>query len=180
MSALNPSVRLLTIITALDIPVHPTLSFQRIYFSMQRFLVVIRVILGFIFILSGISKFADLHSFANSIKNIGFTSDSFIPILSISIPVIESLAGVSLLLGLWVRASSSVVIGLLIIFIAAIVPNIANGNEIDCGCFGPLSQDKVGTSLLIRDVVMLGFALVMYTQGSHKNSHDHFITRERN
>ncbi len=67
------------------------------------------------------------------------------------------------------------VLGLLIVFIAAIIPNIAEGNEIDCGCFGPLVQSKVGIGLLIRDVIMLALTLVLFTNAIHRFSLDNIL-----
>jgi uncharacterized membrane protein YphA (DoxX/SURF4 family) len=142
--------------------------------------VAIRIIIGAVFLLSGIIKLTDVHLFARSIKNFGFVPDSFIAILSVTVPVVELLSGLFLLLGLWIKIFSGVVIGLLIIFIAAIIPNIAFGNEIDCGCFGPLSESKVGIGLLVRDFIMLGLTLAVFSQQTYKLSLDNLIVNKRN
>jgi putative oxidoreductase len=139
----------------------------------------IRIIIGVVFLLSGIIKLTDVHLFTSSIKNFGFVPDPFIGFLSVAVPVVELLSGLFLLLGFWIRLSSGVVIGVLIIFIAAIIPNIAIGNEIDCGCFGPLSQSKVGIGLLVRDFIMLGLTLTVFSQQTHKLSLDNLIVNNR-
>ena len=139
----------------------------------------IRILLGFVFVVSGIAKFSNLPAFATTIKNFGFVPDVFAGTVAMVIPSFECVAGLLLLLGIWTKISSGVVIGLLIVFIAAIIPNLAFGSEIECGCFGPLSQSKVGVGLLIRDVIMLALTLIIFTQEIHKISLDNLITNRR-
>jgi putative oxidoreductase len=135
----------------------------------------LRILLGFAFILSGVSKLVDLHGFAESIRGFEMLPGWLIWGATIAIPVIEVASGVLLVTGLCVRWSSGVVMGLLVIFIAAIVPNIVVGNEIDCGCFGPLTHDKVDGALLVRDIVMLGIAVLVYSSGIHRFSLESLI-----
>ncbi len=111
-------------------------------------LFVLRVLLGLTFLISGISKFTDLHAFAATIKDFGLVPDSIVGSLTVIIPSLECVSGLMLLLGFWTKISSAMVMGLLIVFIAAIIPNIVEGNEVDCGCFGPLIHSKVGSELL--------------------------------
>ena len=140
----------------------------------------IRILLGFVFVVSGIAKFANLNTFAVTVKNFGFVPDSLAGTVAMVIPSFECVAGLLLLLGFWTKISSGMVIGLLTVFIAAIIPNLAFGSEIECGCFGPLSQSKAGVGLLIRDVIMLGLTLIIFTQDIHKISFDNLVTNKRN
>jgi uncharacterized membrane protein YphA (DoxX/SURF4 family) len=133
------------------------------------------VLLGLIFLISGLSKFTDLHAFAATMKDFGLVPDSVGNVLAVIIPSVEFISGLLLLLGLWTKLSSAMVIGLLIVFIAAMIPNIVEGNEIECGCFGPLSQSKVGVGLLLRDIVLLGMTLAVFTEEVHIYSIDNRI-----
>ncbi len=124
----------------------------------------LRVLLGLIFLASGISKLSDIPSFVLVVKEFGFVSEAISRLIASAVPVIEIGCGVLLLAGLWVKASSAVIMGLLMMFIAVVIPQIAVGNEIDCGCFGPLSHGKVDTMLLVRDVILLALSLIVAVQ----------------
>ena len=138
-------------------------------------LFVLRVLLGLTFLISGISKFTDLHAFAATIKDFGLVPESIGGALTVVIPSLECISGLMLIVGLWMKFSSGLVMGLLIVFIAAIIPNVAEGNEIDCGCFGPLMASKVGVGLLLRDIVILALTMVIFKDGIHEISLDNIL-----
>ena len=63
----------------------------------------LRVSLGFIFVISGLSKFTDLHSFAATIKDFDVVPDSLDNVLAAVISSLELISGLMLLLGLWTK-----------------------------------------------------------------------------
>ena len=144
----------------------------------DRFIFAIRISLGLVFLLSGVSKFYDLHAFYVAIRDFGILPDSFIGAFVVLIPLLELLSGLFLLIGIRIKFSSAVAAGLLIIFIDAIIPNLAIDSVIDCGCFGPLVESKVGFGLLIRDFILLGLSLVLYAQITHRWALDNLINRK--
>jgi len=126
----------------------------------DRFVFAIRIFLGLVFLLSGVSKFSDLHAFYVAIRDFGILPDSFIGAFVVLIPFLELLCGLFLVIGLRIKFFVAVATGLLIIFIDAIVPNLAIDSVIDCGCFGPLVESKIGFGLLIRDFILLGLSII--------------------
>ena len=56
--------------------------------------------------------------------------------LAAGLPVFEIALGVLLLLGIFLRPAAVISIGLLTVFIIAIISAWARGLSIDCGCFG--------------------------------------------
>jgi len=139
----------------------------------------VRILLGLIFVISGLLKFTDLHSFAATIKSFDVVPDLLDSVLAVAISSLELISGLMLLVGLRTKFCSAAVGALLIVFIAAMIPSIVIGNEIDCGCFGPLSQSKVGVGLLFRDVVMLTLVLLIVAQQSHRFSLDNLMFAKR-
>jgi len=75
--------------------------------------------------------------------------------VAVFVPGIEIVSGSLLAFGWLVPLSASAIISLLILFIAAIIPNLDSGNDLDCGCFGSFVQGKMDGNLLIRDIILL-------------------------
>jgi len=126
--------------------------------------VTVRILLGAIFLISGISKLLNLTAFASALRDFELLPESTITFSAIFIPSLESSVGSLLILGYFVKMASTITIILLIVFIAALIPQLAINNEIDCGCFGPLMHETVGTELLIRDLLMLGLSVLCLIQ----------------
>jgi len=55
--------------------------------------------------------------------------------LAITLPWVELLAGLALILGVWKREAAALIGLMLLAFIAAVGINLARGHAIDCGCF---------------------------------------------
>lgn len=133
----------------------------------NHFIFALRIFLGFVFLFSGLSKFSGLSSFNNVIISFHILPDQITPIVAIIIPSIETLCAVSLLLGVWIKYSTVVVIALLMLFIAAIIPMLGTESQFDCGCFGPFVQSKVDGMLLIRNIIMVVLLLLIFSYKTH-------------
>lgn len=143
---------------------------------MRRYMVLaVRIFLGLIFLISGGLKLFDLNSFVNTINNFQVVPVSISKVVAIVLACPESGSGLMMLVGFQTKVSSGIVVILLIAFLAAIVPVLTAGQEMDCGCFGSLSHDRVGTGLLVRDVILLVLAVFLYAEKSHKWSLDNLI-----
>ena len=91
-------------------------------------------------------------------------------LVAVFLPWIEALAGVLLIVGLWKRESAAVIAGLLVVFIAAAASVMARGIDVEnCGCTSVTAGHKaeksfftgVGTFLILRNLAMLGGALLL-------------------
>jgi uncharacterized membrane protein YphA (DoxX/SURF4 family) len=65
-----------------------------------------RIILGGIFIYAGVIKILDPAGFARDVSNYRMLPDLLVNPFAVVLPWIEVLAGLSLLLGIWVPAAS--------------------------------------------------------------------------
>ena len=118
--------------------------------------------LGAIFFIAALPKVADPPSFAHMIYNYRLVPGALVNALALTMPWVEILAGLALLLGFW-RREAAIVVGLLVlVFIAAIGFNLARGHAVDCGCFDVHAAGKSRPEqlsdmrwVLVRDIGIL-------------------------
>lgn len=119
--------------------------------------VVCRIGLGALFIYSALAKISDPDDFAHAVMRYEVLPDFTIGIFSLTMPMLELLAGLSMLFTKWLRESALLVSGMLALFIVALVQALARGLEISCGCFGVPSvggREEIVIAL-VRDVVLI-------------------------
>lgn len=110
------------------------------FYSNKYLLLVIRIILGFVFIYAGAEKISDPEEFAISISNYRLLSTATVNFFAITLPWIELVAGILLIFGIAVKENSSILFSMLLVFTIAIVISLFRGLSIDCGCFGKGTQ----------------------------------------
>jgi len=119
-------------------------------------LIVSRLILGGIFIYASIDKIAHPDQFAEIIYNYKLMPGMAVNIMAIVLPWLEMVAGLFLVLGIWVKDSASILGALLLVFMGAISINLSRGLDFDCGCFSTAGGHKSSAILLLlRDLVLL-------------------------
>ncbi len=115
-----------------------------------------RVVFGSIFIYASLDKIANPSEFARIVYNYHLLPGSLVNIFALVLPVTEFVAGVFLILGFFYAGSRSYLVGLMVIFVIAIVINMSRGVSLECGCFTVSSKAKShGISLIIRDIIYL-------------------------
>jgi len=133
----------------------------------------LRIFIGGLFILSGISKLLDISAFVKVVHEFDVLPDFLIPVFSISLPIVELLAGICAVIGLFIRPALLFIMMMLMAFIAVIIPNLGSEDVIsECGCFGGLLKSEVGIDLLIRDIVLLVLSIIIYSFKEHSISFD--------
>ena len=122
----------------------------------------VQIALGVIFIAAALPKIADPPSFAHMIYNYRLVPGGVLNLMAMTMPWIELLCGVALVLGIWTPAARSIIGAMLLVFIVAISLNLARGNAIDCGCFdisaaGKSREERLADMrfVIFRDVGML-------------------------
>ncbi len=122
-----------------------------------------RVGLGGLFAYAAWTKINNVQAFAFSIKGFKIvdadTHGHLIISAAYTMPWVEMIAGVLLVLGLWTRAAT-LTIGLMLIFFIAALLHVIFSPEVDadCSCFGDMNlvcDAAVGWCQVIRDIVML-------------------------
>ena len=127
----------------------------------EYLLLLLRVVVGFVFLYAGILKISDPAGFSDAINNYDLLPLIFVNFFAIILPWIEIVSGLFLLFGISVKENSLIISVLLIVFILAIAISLARGLNIECGCFGTSSGTKVGIIKLVENIVLLSFSLLL-------------------
>ena len=121
-----------------------------------------QIALGAIFVAAALPKIADPPSFAHMIYNYRILPAPLVNITALTMPWLEILAGLALILGVWTRPARTIIAGMLLIFIVAIAFNLMRDNAIDCGCFdvsaaGRTHEERLHDMrmVILRDIGML-------------------------
>jgi len=122
-----------------------------------------RIALGGIFVYAAYTKISNIQAFAFSIKGFKIldpdTHANLIVSASYTMPWIEMIAGVLLIIGLCTRAAALTLALMLLIFIVALVYVIYSPSiDANCSCFGDkhlYCGSAVGWCQVIRDLILL-------------------------
>lgn len=123
--------------------------------TLQWLALLFRVFLGGYFLFAAVPKIAEPYAFSVSIVHYQMMPDWSVNAFALIVPWLELLIGVCLVLGLRVRSAAGVCAVLLAMFIAAIGWAMANGLQIDCGCFGSANKEEVGWGKIWKNLGMM-------------------------
>ena len=117
-----------------------------------------RLLLAGVFLYAGFLKGSDPVAFAGQVAAYQILPYAFNYLVAATLPFIELLCGVLLLINQRVRPALLVLFGLNTVFMIALVSLLLRGLDIDCGCFQPAGEEGAGTSpqmALLRDVGLM-------------------------
>lgn len=118
--------------------------------------ILLRLILGGVFVYAGLRKIMAPEEFAAIIFNYRIAPDWLINPAAIILPWLEFWLGTLVISGLWLKASVIMINVLLVVFMAAIGFNLWRGLDFNCGCFSSSAGGDLATRLtLIRDGLLL-------------------------
>ena len=134
-------------------PASTSLESKRIRFAVLA----ARLLMAGIFIYASIDKIAHPAAFAKDVNNYQILPDALINLTALVLPWLELLLGLCLLAGIWLPGAVLTVNGLLLVFLAALVFNLARGLDVNCGCFGAggLGPSMSTGGYLLRDMAFL-------------------------
>lgn len=125
--------------------------------------IILRIILGGIFLYAGIIKIGNPLAFSDSIASFQILSPGLINIVALSLPSFEILLALMLISGWKWRPALLGIVFLTTIFGLALAQAIFRGLEVDCGCFGPGRPSMIKTWWSFgRDVMLFIAALWLY------------------
>ncbi|HUU44259.1 MAG TPA: MauE/DoxX family redox-associated membrane protein [Acidobacteriota bacterium] len=128
---------------------------------------VFRVALGALFIYASLDKIVNPEAFARIMNNYHLLPGSLVNINALFLPWLELLVGAALILGTKTEGASTIIAGLLVVFVIAAIISMARGLNIECGCFSTSSRvRKVGLALFFEDSAMLLAALYVMINGA--------------
>lgn len=96
-----------------------------------------RWISGCIFILSSYHKIMDPCRFASDISHYQIAPLVLINLIAITLPFIELLLGIALIVGILPRGAALGIMFTLLFFITLLSINVIRGLDFSCGCFNP-------------------------------------------
>ena len=120
------------------------------------------IIVGILFIISGVGKLMDTEGFGNLLYRYGF---GYLMILSPLIVVTEILLGLLLILLINPRLCSLFVFVLLVIFTVSFAYGHFKNGINDCGCFGTLQHTSIPPLFsFIRNGILMTMSLVVWVK----------------
>ena len=135
----------------------------------------VQIALGVFFVAAALPKIADPPSFAHMVYNYRIVPGAIINLMALTMPWIELLSGLALILGIWKATTRTIIAALLITFIIAIAINLLRSNAIDCGCFDVTAAGKSRDErladmrlVILRDTGMLLMALQLWLASRKK------------
>ena len=120
-----------------------------------------RLAVAGVFVFAAIPKVLDPASFAEDIGNYQAFPYQLDHWLATTVPMIELLGALCILVGFKRRAGAAMLGALTIGFLVLILSVILRDIDLACGCFGR-SEDasSVGWPLFVRDVILLGMVVL--------------------
>lgn len=120
-----------------------------------------RLLLAAVLAMAAISKLRALDEFAGVVQNYRVLPAALVRPIAYVLPPIELMLALGLLLEPTRPYAAAAAAALLAIFALAMAINIRRGRiEIDCGCFASALRQRIGWGLIVRNVVLIGLALL--------------------
>ncbi len=119
----------------------------------------VRVILGSIFVLAGFVKALDARSFLFTVQQLDLLPTPAILPAAIVVIACEICFGLALLAGFQTRITASLLAALLLSFVAVISFAMVHGKAVDCGCFGSMASERLGSGVILRDILLIAGCL---------------------
>jgi len=138
-----------------------------------RLHLLLRALLGVVFVYASLGKIADPAGFARIVYQWQVLGPVASNVVAVTLPWVELVAGLLLIVGIWKRDAAAVVAVLLVVFIVAAVFVLARGIDVDnCGCtsvaaagaapsWPPAWMRGVGGFLIARNLALLAGALLL-------------------
>ncbi|RPI18348.1 MAG: DoxX family membrane protein [Ignavibacteriae bacterium] len=136
---------------------------MRKIFENKQFWILVRIVLGALFIYSSMDKLANMGEFAKVIYFYRMLPAGWENLLAIFLPWLEFITGLLLVVGRFNRGASLLYSSMLVIFIIALSQALLRGLDISCGCFSvkPSTTSEVWVRIIL-DFIMLFFSVNLY------------------
>jgi uncharacterized membrane protein YphA (DoxX/SURF4 family) len=120
--------------------------------------------MGAVFLYASYDKLLHPRAFAEAIYNYQILPDAAVNLAALILPWLELLLGACLVAGVWLPGATVAGTGLLTIFMAALIFNLARGLDIHCGCFSTEPTDEpAGLWTVARDMTLLAASILLTT-----------------
>ncbi len=130
----------------------------------KYFQIALRLVIGIVFIWASVYKLFNPADFAKAVVRYEMLPIFLVNIVAITLPYVEFLIGIFLVLGVYKKGASLLAVISLAVFTVALITALARGLDIGCGCFS-LEETSSKSDILIRifqDLLMIAGALIIY------------------
>jgi putative oxidoreductase len=128
-----------------------------------------RFLIGGLFIYAAIYKVLDPGTFSVAVRNYMIVPAQYSNLVAVTLPWVELAVGLFLVLGVQVKPSAFLATGMLAVFLGAMIYAYSIGLDIDCGCFGSVTESagRIGPYHLVRDSILLSvsFLIIVLDKG---------------
>jgi uncharacterized membrane protein YphA (DoxX/SURF4 family) len=125
------------------------------------------LLLALVFGAAALAKLRDLDMFQGVVTQYRLLPASLVRPFVRVLPVVEIGAALALLLPATRALAAATLVGLLVLFAAAMAINLARGrSDIDCGCFIGAQKQRISWALVVRNLVLAGFGLTLLVEGT--------------
>jgi uncharacterized membrane protein YphA (DoxX/SURF4 family) len=128
---------------------------------MNWVILALRIVIGAIFIVAGVSKLGHADVFAAQIAGFRLLPEIVIAPMATVLPFLEILLGGYLILGLFTRTAAWVAVAFFAAFDGAIASAVVRGMSVSCGCFGPNDKTVTTWAEVARDFVFVVLAIIV-------------------
>ena len=125
------------------------------------FVIILRVIVGAVFLWASFTKIVDPSKFAREISNYHIVPFGLENTIAIFLPWLEFFIGSALIIGIMVDGALIISATLLLMFNILVTQAMIRGFNIECGC-GLKEGQLVGYQKLIENFSFLGFCVLVY------------------
>jgi uncharacterized membrane protein YphA (DoxX/SURF4 family) len=128
----------------------------------KRITVILRIVIGGVFMVSCIHKIAHPAAFAAVVANYQILPPALVTVTAIVFPWIEAVCGLALAFGRFDTGAALLVCLMMIAFIGIALFNAYRGLNVACGCFSLVDNEPSDIILLIlRDIAILAAGIVV-------------------
>jgi len=136
----------------------------------RRVILIVRWVLAAIFLLSALGKLVDISEYSvRAVYEFNILPDPMARVFGLSLPFIELICALGLLFGILTRLSA-LGIGLLSVsFFVAKGIVLLRGQDVMCGCFGPITSTLASVSIYADPpILLMSLAIMLSYAGSRK------------
>lgn len=118
--------------------------------------IIVRILLGVVFLFSSIGKIADPSAFAAIVTNYQLLPPLLVGAVAVVFPWIEVTCGLSLVFGRFEKGAALLVSLMMVFFIGLLLYNGYRGLNIACGCFSLAAKEPSSIALnTLRNLIIL-------------------------
>ncbi len=139
---------------------------------MGKIYLLLRMILGIIFIISSIFKQITINDFIETIKSYEILPPDAAQPVALLICITEMLIGIMIIFNIYGKPAVRISMIMLIFFISFTIYSMATGKEWICNCFGSLFSQKINYLVLLRDIIFLCVSIIVLIKYNPKYSFD--------